>query len=145
MHSPSASINHTPNRLLSPSPLRGEGLTRALFCATLLTLTACDTSGFPPRDKTASYDPVTSNLVLPHPCPDWSQPQTQNYANENHSNYGCAVNTNTALQLAYPEDLIQGHGSSAPDTSITTRVIERYRLGELPATLTPTQGSGTTE
>lgn len=108
----------------------------------LLALTACD-NGIHPREKSASYDPVTENLILPRPCPDWSLPQTQNYSNETHSTYGCAVNANTALQLAYPEDLIQGHGDARPDTGITTHVIEQYRAGQLPTPPAPIQSSGT--
>lgn len=103
----------------------------------LTVLAACD--NYTPRPKVASYDPATKTLTLPHPCPDWSQSQTHNYLNENHSNYGCAVNTNSALQVADPNDLVLGHGDNHPDTGITTKVIEDYRAGKLPVALTPNQ------
>ena len=102
-------------------------------------LAAC--SNFVPREKVATYDPETRRLTLPHPCPDWSQSQTHNYLNQPHSNYGCAVNTNAALQLEDPEDLVRGHGTKGPDTETTTRVIEQYRAGDLPAPLTPQQST----
>lgn len=104
-----------------------------------MSLTACD--NFTPNDKKAVYDPVSKTLTLPHPCPDWSQSQTSNYLNENHSNYGCAVNTNSALQVADPADLHMGHGDNHPDTGITTKVIEDYRAGKLPVSLVPNQSS----
>jgi type IV pilus biogenesis protein CpaD/CtpE len=102
-------------------------------------LTAC--SNFVPNEKKAVYDPETKQLTMPYPCPDWSQSQTHNYLNQPHSNYGCAVNTNSALQVADPADLQRGHGDNNPDTGITTRVIERYRAGDLPVALVPQQAS----
>ena len=117
-------------------------LRTTLMTAMLLALAAC--SNFTPREKTASYDPKTKQLALPSPCPDWSQTETHNYRNEYHSNYGCAVNTNSALQLADPADLYRGHGDAHPDTDTTTKVIQKYHSGELPVALTPTQGLGGT-
>jgi type IV pilus biogenesis protein CpaD/CtpE len=108
------------------------------WMVTLMTLLA-GCSNFTPREKVAIYDPATHALVLPHPCPDWSQSQTSNYLNEPHSNYGCAVNTNSALQVADPHDLLRGHGENTPDTGITTKVVEDYRAGKLPVALKPNQ------
>jgi type IV pilus biogenesis protein CpaD/CtpE len=113
----------------------------ALVLGMLIALTACD--NFVPQPKVASYDPETKQLTLPHPCPDWSQSQTRNYKNQLHSNFGCAVNTNAALQLDDPSDLHRGKGYSGPDTGVSTRVIERYRAGEIPEPLEPLQDSGT--
>lgn len=98
-------------------------------------------TNFTPREKVASYDPESKALTLPHPCPDWSQSQTSNVLNETHSNYGCAVNTNSAIQVADPHDLVRGHGDIGPDTGITTRVIEDYRAGNLPVALVPNQSA----
>ncbi len=108
----------------------------------LMALAACD-NNFTPNPKQATYDPQTRALTLPHPCPDWSQSQTQNYKNETHSNFGCAVNSNLAVQLENPEDLVHGRGKATPDTETTTRVIEQYRAGELPVALKPIQSTGT--
>ena len=102
-----------------------------------LTLAACD--NFTPNPKVASYDTQTHDLAMPYPCPDWSQTQVQNYKNEIHSNFGCAVNTNLAVQVENPEDLHHGHGDTSPDAEVTTRVIQQYRAGEIPVALTPIQ------
>lgn len=103
----------------------------------MLALAAC-TQSFTPRAKEATYDPVTKKLSMPHPCPDWSQPQ-ENYKNENHSNFGCAVNNNLAAQIDNPADLHRGHGKKSPDTEVTTSVIQQYREGKIPVPLEPTE------
>lgn len=110
------------------------------FAVLLLSLAACD--NFTPRQKVATVDSQTGALVLPHPCPDWSQSQVHNYLNEPHSNFGCATNTNTALQLADPQDLVRGHGVDGPDGNITAHVVEQYRAGTLPQPITPTPTTG---
>ena len=89
-------------------------------------------------------DPQTGAIDYAHPCPDWSKNAQVNYGNAPHSNFGCATANNLAQQLENPRDLYQGHGESSPDTETTTRVIERYRLGDLPVPLEPQQASGTT-
>jgi pilus assembly protein CpaD len=103
-------------------------------------LAACD--NFTPRSKEAQYDPVTKRLVMPHPCPDWSQSQTANYRNEPHSNYGCAVNTNMAVQLADPSDLHRGKGNGNADAETTANTIKMYRAGDIPQPLSPMQSTG---
>lgn len=112
----------------------------SMWVVLIVTLSAC--SNFVPREKVAIYDPETRQLTLPYPCADWSQSQTSNYLNQPHSNYGCAVNTNAALQLEDPADLHHGHGTKGPDTEITTGIVEQYRAGDLPVALTPQQSSG---
>lgn len=108
-----------------------------------LGLSAC--SSFTPREKVAVYDPQTDELVMPYPCPDWSQSQTQNYGNQLHSNFGCAVNTNAAVQIENPRDLYRGHGDVNPDTEVTTRVIHQYRAGDIPVALSPLQSTGASQ
>lgn len=110
----------------------------------VLGLTACASNNFEPREKTARYEPTTGELTLPHPCPDWSQTQDMNYEHQLHSNYGCAVNTNSALQVADPSDLYRGHGTNSPDIEITTGVVKQYREGKIPVPLMPLQDSGGT-
>lgn len=112
-----------------------------LMVLMLLALAACD--NFTPREKVATYDPETRGLELPYPCPDWSQSQVHNYKNEPHSNFGCAVNTNMAVQLENPEDLHHGHGNASPDTEVTVRAVQQYRSGDIPVPLTPLQSTGT--
>ena len=109
---------------------------------TVLGLAACGGNNFEPRDKNAQYDPTTGELTMPYPCPDWSQTQTYNYEHRAMSNYGCAVNTNSALQVADPSDLYRGHGANAPDTEVTTGVVSQYRAGKIPVALSPMQDTG---
>lgn len=106
--------------------------TASLLTATLLS--AC--SDTTPIDKSARYDQASGTLEHPS-CPDWSQPSTFNYDNSLHTNYGCAVNRNLAVQLANPADLAQGHGTGNADTEATINTIDRYRAGEIPEPLVP--------
>lgn len=115
---------------------------RGIWTILLLSLAACGGNNFTPREKVATYDPETKALTMPYPCPDWSQSQTSNYLNELHSNFGCAVNTNLAVQLEDPADLHRGHGSAGPDAETSEGVIESYRAGELPVELKPLQSNG---
>ena len=112
-----------------------------MMIVAMLGLAACD--NFEPREKTAQYDPETGELTMPYPCPDWSQSETHNYLNQVHSNLGCAVNTNSALQVAEPSDLYRGHGPNTPDTEVTVGVVQQYRAGKIPVALAPQQDAGT--
>ena len=120
-----------------------------MMLAMVVALTACDKmvdgSNFTPREKEAQVDPKTGTLTMPHPCPDWSQSQTQNYKNDLHSNFGCAVNSNLAAQIENPRDLVHGHGKRTPDTETTTSVIEQYREGTIPVALDPIQSTGASQ
>lgn len=118
-----------------------ESCRKPLLLAVCCVVSAC--SNFTPTDKTASYDAMTGTMYLPAPCPDWSQSQTGNFLNEPHSNYGCAVNTNAALQLDDPRDLHRGHGNNRPDSGITADVISNYRAGKIPLPSTDSSTSTT--
>lgn len=115
----------------------------AIFLLPLL-LTACG-DDFVPREKVATVDHETGRAVPPYPCPDWSQSARINWDNSQHSNYGCAVNNNLAVQLVDPRDLERGRGTAGGNTDMSIRTIERYRAGELPAALTPMQTGGTSQ
>lgn len=104
-----------------------------------LTLSAC-APDYVPRDKNATVDPQTGQAIMPYPCPDWSHNATINWDNSVHSNYGCAVNNNLAVQLVDPRDLERGRGGSLGDSEASTRVLQQYRAGETPAALNPIQG-----
>lgn len=112
---------------------------RLIILVALLGLSACASDDFEPADKVADVDPQTGYAVPPHPCPDWSHNATVNYDNSLHSNYGCAVNNNIAVQLADPWDLREGIGSDSGNTDMGVRTIELYRNGELPRPLQPIQ------
>ncbi len=137
--------NPAPRVRAAEFPLGLDCRVAMLLAMTLcLLLSACG-DNFTPTPKVATYDPITEKLTLPAPCPDWSQSQTVNFLNETHSNFGCAVNTNSALQLDNPQDMNEGHGDNRPDTGITTGVLEQYRAGKLPLPMTPTQSSSSSQ
>lgn len=105
----------------------------------MFLVTACS-DDFVPREKVATIDSQTGALVLPHPCPDWSQSAIVNYDNAVHSNYGCAVNNNLAVQLENPHDLVEGRAATTgPDAEMGIRMMQRYRAGEIPAALVSMQ------
>jgi pilus assembly protein CpaD len=61
-------------------------------------------------------------------CPNWSVPAQPNFLNRSMSNYGCAVNSNLAMQVANPEDLIHGReGMGVSDTATGAKAIQYYR------------------
>lgn len=115
----------------------------ALLFVLPLALAACE-ADYTPRPKQATYDHTTGQVIPPYPCPDWSHPTVGNYDNSNHSNFGCAVNNNLAVQLENPRDLIEGRGhrGGVADIENSVRTIERYRAGEIPESLTPQQETG---
>ncbi len=112
-----------------------------LSLSSLLLLTACG-DDYAPVQKVATYNAGTGEIDLPHPCPDWSRSAIINYGNDPHSNFGCAVNNNLAVQVENPADLAHGSANapSGPDTEIGEGVIEQYRAGKIPLPLTPIQG-----
>lgn len=118
--------------------------TGILLTLSALALTACGGDDFYPRAKTAEYNPQTGQIDMPYPCPDWSHSSVVNYDNSPHSNFGCTTATNTAQQLAYPEDLA-GRSNSAvsdtPDTEITSHIVDQYRSDKIPQPLAPMQAS----
>lgn len=115
-------------------------LSLMVFAGALLFLTGCAADAYVPVEKTATYDASMHAAVPPHPCPDWSHAADVNYDNSLHSNYGCAVNNNIAVQLENPRDLVKGRGSKGGfDLEGNVRTIELYRAGEIPLPLEPQQ------
>ena len=61
-------------------------------------------------------------------CPNWSIPSQPNYDNRTTSNYGCGVNSNLAMQVANPEDLIRGQEARGViDANSAMKAIQLYR------------------
>jgi pilus assembly protein CpaD len=61
-------------------------------------------------------------------CPNWSRPSSPDFANRSMSNFGCAVNSNLAMQVANPEDLLHGQEGSAVADAITgAKAVQFYR------------------
>jgi len=61
-------------------------------------------------------------------CPNWSVPAQPNFQNRSMSNFGCSVNSNIAMQVADPVDLIHGReGDSAVDVAAGAKAVQMYR------------------
>ncbi len=71
-------------------------------------------------------------LVTTPACPDWSRQSGLDYANQPHSNFGCATETNLGLMIAEPRDLLRGRDVGPADGVHQAEGIVRYREGEQP-------------
>jgi pilus assembly protein CpaD len=86
--------------------------------------------------------PVTSGIVGPDMvrvvvsrrratvpgCPNWHDISQPNYDNKMMPNFGCGVNSNIAMQIADPEDLIHGReGAPVLDTTSAVKAVQLYR------------------
>jgi pilus assembly protein CpaD len=60
-------------------------------------------------------------------CPDFSTDHDRNYNASNHSNHGCAINSNLAAMIADPEDLVRGREDKKLDSNSGRRAVETYR------------------
>ena len=65
--------------------------------------------------------------VVPN-CPNWSRPSNPDFDNRNMPNFGCGVNTDLAMQVANPEDLVHGQeGAQINDTRTASKAVIYYR------------------
>ena len=67
-----------------------------------------------------------SNAAVPS-CPDFSVDHDRNYNASNHSNYGCATNSNLAAMIADPEDLVRGRENKRLDANSGKNAVGAYR------------------
>jgi pilus assembly protein CpaD len=67
-----------------------------------------------------------SNASVPS-CPDLTTDHDRNYNASNHSNYGCALNSNLAAMIADPEDLVQGRENKRLDSNSGKKAVDTYR------------------
>jgi len=65
-----------------------------------------------------------------------------NNRNETYWNYGCAMQTNVAAQIADPVDLVRGRTETPPDTQRRAKNIENIRQGRDPSTQYRQDGQG---
>ncbi len=72
-----------------------------------------------------------STASVPH-CPDWSANSDTNLANATSSNYGCAVNSNLAVMVANPEDLLHGATATTQSNVHTTDKAVQIYEGKAP-------------
>lgn len=87
--------------------------------------------------------------VVPN-CPNWSRPSQPDYHNRTFSNFGCGVNSDLAMQVADPVDLIHGQsGDGTADAVAGAKAVTIYRNqplsgtgGQLKTVKDDTQSSG---
>ena len=70
---------------------------------------------------------VTRSKASVPSCPDWSTDHDRNYNASNHSNHGCATNSNLAAMIADPEDLVRGRESGKLDSNSGKKAVDSYR------------------
>lgn len=70
---------------------------------------------------------VTRSKASVPSCPDWSTDHDRNYNASNHSNHGCAINSNLAAMIADPEDLVRGQENKRLDTNSGKKAVDTYR------------------
>lgn len=70
---------------------------------------------------------VTRSTASVPSCPNWDTKTSSNFNSGNHSNYGCAVNSNLAAMVADPEDLVRGIDKSSSDPTNGRKAIDAYR------------------
>lgn len=70
---------------------------------------------------------VTRSQASVPSCPDWSTTHENNYNAGNHSNHGCATNTNLAAMVADPEDLVRGRESGRLDRNSGKAAVNAYK------------------
>ena len=111
----------------------------------LVSAEAPVTSGYV-NGGTARIIVTRATASVPH-CPDWSDNSDSNLRNGNHSNYGCAVNSNLAAMIANPDDLLHGATGSTQSTITTSdKAIQVYSAktptgaGDLKATSSKSGG-----
>jgi len=65
------------------------------------------------------------------PCGDWSENLTITWDNQPSPNFGCAVQTNIAAQVADPRDLLQPRDMDDSDSARRRTVFSHYEKGEI--------------
>lgn len=70
---------------------------------------------------------VTRSKASVPSCPNWSTTSESNFNAGNHSNHGCATNSNLAAMVADPEDLVRGRESGRLDRNSGKAAVNAYK------------------
>ncbi|HEY3814657.1 MAG TPA: CpaD family pilus assembly protein [Caulobacteraceae bacterium] len=68
--------------------------------------------------------------VIPRCGKSWTNLQN-NYKNEGYENFGCALTSNMAAQVANPRDIVTPAGTTPADAGRRSVVFDKYRKGEV--------------
>ena len=75
-----------------------------------------------------SYDTLV--VTLPE-CGIWDKESSHDETNTNNPNFGCSIQRNIGLMIAYPRDLIEPRKTTAThDATRSSVVLKAYRAGQ---------------
>ncbi len=103
-------------------------------------IAAYDSTGAASAPVVVAYDRYQATTPV---CGENIENLTRTMMNRPMTNFGCAVNSNIAAQLANPEDLLRARGSEPVDAARRGVVLGKYRRGELTASPREEQAVGT--
>ncbi|MBP2159737.1 MULTISPECIES: CpaD family pilus assembly lipoprotein [Asticcacaulis] len=92
-------------------------------------------------------DIVTVNLTFSrsviYACNQTWENLTATRSNETYANFGCAVNSNLAAQIADPRDIGRAARATSSDALRKSEILGKYRKGEITSTTKDDQAKGT--
>jgi pilus assembly protein CpaD len=80
---------------------------------------------------------ATRHVVVLPDCSQWQKRESDDTSVVPTTHYGCVTLSNLGRMVANPADLMRGQALSPSDAEFTARGVQRYRAGEIPATLKP--------
>ncbi|MBX4929474.1 CpaD family pilus assembly protein [Rhizobium binae] len=69
----------------------------------------------------------TGTTAITTQCGQWPKDISNDFANQNYYNFGCATQNNLAAQIANPEDLVAPRGMTPIDAQRRNNAIQEYR------------------
>ncbi|WP_064693391.1 CpaD family pilus assembly protein [Rhizobium aegyptiacum] len=69
----------------------------------------------------------TGTTAVTTQCGQWPKDISNDFANQNYYNFGCASQNNLAAQIANPEDLVAPRGMTPIDAQRRNNAIKEYR------------------
>jgi len=105
-----------------------------------IEIAAYDSTGAASAPVVVAYDRYQATTPV---CGENIENLTRTMMNRPMTNFGCAVNSNLAAQVANPEDLLRARGVEPVDAGRRGVVLGKYRNGELTASPREEQAVGT--
>lgn len=92
-------------------------------------------------------DVITVNMVYyrakTYDCNKTWENMAATGSNAPYANFGCAITSNLAAQVADPRDLSQAHTETSGDAGRRSVVLDKYRQGEITSSQTDAEAKGT--
>lgn len=91
-------------------------------------------------------DVVTVNMIYyrarTYDCNQSWENLAATASNASYNNFGCAIASNLAAQVADPRDLSQSAPATSTDVARKSTILQKYRNGEITATQSDSQSDG---